>query len=251
MPGSTSDEVPSLYPSYLPFKAQHLVLTTTQHVLEECCFDFVQKWLPSILCRNQWDCAEAVELTEWTRILAKRSGKIPGYTSSLSNVSFDEILFSTNRLRHIAVHRLRTTAPGIERLIQSSVRLAETLQDSQRAAKLEELHYEISSRVAAMELNKNVLEDRLAIELQEIQQQREALDKKERGLVATMLREDTENKSLVGILLEDSVQRIFEYGPSVVNCVLKDRDTHRMGIYQEDVDGAMEAASCESGNKEE
>lgn len=34
--------VPSLYPVNFPYKAQHFILTTTQRLLEECCFDFTQ-----------------------------------------------------------------------------------------------------------------------------------------------------------------------------------------------------------------
>ena len=128
----TSDNLPSLYTSYLPYKVQHVILTTTQRILEECCFDFTRKWVPSILQEHGWDCAAAVELTKWTRILAMRSAKLPMQALELKRSSFNEILFSTNRLRHTAVHRLPTAARGIDQLIQSALRLTETLHDSPR-----------------------------------------------------------------------------------------------------------------------
>jgi len=152
---------PSLYPSYLPYKIQHLILTTTQHQLEECCFDFAAKWLPSLLEEHKWDCAEAVELTKWTRTLAKRCDKLPA--SAMDNGSeapLKEVFFSTNVLRHTAVHRLSTTARGIHKMIQSASRLAQVLGDHSRAAELDNFHLEIGSRIRDMELNKNFLENR-------------------------------------------------------------------------------------------
>ena len=208
--GPSADDVPSLYPSYLPYKVQHLILTTAQRVLEECCFGFAEKWLPSILRDHGWDCPAAVELTKWTRILARRSAQLPVDALKLKGPSLNEVLFSTNKLRHTAVHRLPTTARGIDQLIQSAMKLAETLSDPLRAAQLEELHCEIDSKIKAMELNKNVLEDNLSQELEEIRRQREELDRKEKDLITTTLKEDLENKSLVGLLLEDSVKKIFD-----------------------------------------
>src|SRR5436190_12429427 len=112
-------------------------------------------------------------------------------------------------LLNTAVHRLPTSARGIGQLIQSAVKLAEAIQDPIRAAQLEELHYEIDSKIKAMELNKNVLEDGLCHQLQEIHRQREVLNKKEKDLIAGVLRDDLENKTLVGLLLEESVRNIF------------------------------------------
>lgn len=63
------------------------------------------------------------------------------------------------------------------------MKLAETLQDPLRALQLEDLHFELESRIKAMELNKNVLENALRHELQVIQQQREELNRKEKELI--------------------------------------------------------------------
>lgn len=205
-----ANDVPfSLYPSYLPFTTQHTILTTAQRILEECCYDFFKSWMPSILQEKGWDCAAAAELTKWTRTLAKRSGKLPQSAFASSESPLNKILVSTDRLRHTAVHRLPTTARGVSELIECALRLAETLQDYQRAAQLEELHSEIDSNIKAMELNKNALEDEYAREMEEIRRQREELDKKEEGLNVNVLAGDSENKSLIGSLLEESVKRIF------------------------------------------
>jgi hypothetical protein len=131
-------------------------------------------------------------------------------TLDLKGSSFNEVLIATNKLRHTAVHRLPTTARGVHQLIQSALRLTETLNDPLRTAQLEELHHEIDSKIKAMELNKNVLEDELNTQLREIQRQREELDRKEKDVTVTTLREDMENKTLIGLLLEKAVQKIFD-----------------------------------------
>ena len=57
--------MPSLYPSYFPYSAQHSVLLSIQQVLEECCYDFTKKWLPSEVEKHEWDCAAAMELSAY------------------------------------------------------------------------------------------------------------------------------------------------------------------------------------------
>lgn len=75
-----------------------------------------------------------------------------------------------------------------------------------------------------MELNKNNLEDRLTCELEEIRQQREELDKREKTLIADMIEESSENKSLIGSLLEESVKRIFIEEVEMPSALEKDDD---------------------------
>ena len=210
MPILATTKTPSLYPLHLPFKTQHLILTTTQHLLEECCFDFAVTWLPSLLTENDWDCAEAVELTKWTKTLKNHFPNLPASAvNSPHGGLVQEIFHATNELRHSAVHRLPTSARGIHKLIQSALRLAKLLCDFSRAAVLEDLDVEIERRIRDMELNKNFLEDRLDKQLQDIQEQRAELDRKEQEAIATMLREDQENKALIGSFLDTSIKNTF------------------------------------------
>lgn len=168
------------------------------------------KWLPSKLSEKGWECAEAVELTKWTKILQQSFERLPVEALDLDEgTSIADALLSNHRLRHSAVHRLPTTARSINDMIASALKLAKTLRDPLRAAQLEELQHEIERKIKDMELNKNFLEDRLDKDLREIQRQREELNRREKDLIATMLREDQENKSLIGTLLQDSLQSIF------------------------------------------
>ena len=160
---------------------------------------------------NNWDCAEAVELTEWTRTLAKRYDKIPVHAiKNKSKTSLEDVFLSTNVLRHTAVHRLSTSAKGVHKIIQSASRLAKALGDRPRAARLERLHLEIESRLRDMEINKNFLENRLDEQLRAISEQHAELDRMEQEAIATMLKDDQENKILIASFLEASCREAFE-----------------------------------------
>ncbi|KAI0178499.1 hypothetical protein GGR52DRAFT_578803 [Hypoxylon sp. FL1284] len=202
--------LPSLYPTFIPYKAQHLILNEAQRMLEESCFEFVERWTPAVLEEQGLDCASAIELTKWTRLLAKIANKMPQGAFNLGVAPLTEVLFATNKLRHSAVHRLSTTARGIHDLLKSATALALALNDHRRAGQLEEMCYELDSKIKAMELNKNVLENSAKVGLEEIQRRREELDRMETEMMANIVREDRENKSLIGALLEDSVGRILE-----------------------------------------
>lgn len=160
---------------------------------------------------NKWDCPEAVELTKWTRLLAKRCDKIPAHAlDNDSKTSIEQIFLSTNVLRHTAVHRLATNAKGVQKMIQSAVMLAKTLGDHPRAAQLERLRQEMESRIRDMEFNKNFLENRLDEQLRAVEEQRAELDRQEREAIATMLKDDQENKMLIGSFLEVACKEYFE-----------------------------------------
>lgn len=150
-------------------------------------------------------------MTKWTRIISKHSGKLPAHAFTLSDgSSLDFLLFFANKLRHSAVHRLRLIAWGVSQLVESAQNLAEVLQDSLRTAQLKEIHLDIDSEVKAMELNRNVLEDEFARQLEEIAQQRRDLNEKEERLRADLHAKDLANTLLIGSLLEESVKRIFD-----------------------------------------
>ena len=170
--------------------------------------------MSSILEEQGWDCPEAIELTQWTKIMSKRCKKIPAHAvDNSSGVPLDELFRSTSSLRHSAVHRLPTNAKSIDRMILSALNLAKTLRDSSRAKKLEVLHFELDDRIRDMELNKNFLENRLEEELEAIREARAELDRRENEAKATMLKEDRENKFLVGSLLEKSAWKLFNAPP--------------------------------------
>ena len=203
-------EIPSLYPSYIPYRVQHLVLNEVQYLLEECAFEFASKWLPSLLQKSQWDCPEAIELNKWTYAMIKRWDSLPedAFAKNL-NLPLTTILLSVNKLRHSAVHRLRTSAKGVMEMIQSAVNFARLLRDTFRESQLDELYREFEAKIKALELNKNFLENILDQELREIAEQRAQLDQREKDAISTMVREDEEYKILIGSRLEQCIHSVF------------------------------------------
>lgn len=93
--------MPSLYLSYFPCSAQHSILSSIRQVLEESCFDLIKKRLPSEVVENhEWDCAAAMELTEWTRVLAKWSPQLAHESLQLRGSQLDTLLSITCQIRH-------------------------------------------------------------------------------------------------------------------------------------------------------
>lgn len=210
LPKPPEPEEPSLYPIYISYKVEYLILATIQRLLEECCFEFAVKWAPALLEREGWDCPEAAELTAWTRNLDDLSDKLPADAiSNKSKIPLHTIFVSTTPIRHSAVHRPPTSAKGIQEMIQSAIQLAVTLGDTTRSASLELVKASFDARIMDMHLNKNFLENRLDEQLQFLREQRAELDRKETEAVATMFRMDLENKLTVSSNLEASVREAF------------------------------------------
>ncbi|GKZ37954.1 hypothetical protein AbraIFM66950_009817 [Aspergillus brasiliensis] len=206
---TSGQPTPSLFPLYLPYHAQHQILNTVQQVLEECIFDFMQKWLPDELTRRGWDCAAAAELTKSTRFLVKCLRKIPEDALHPIDPKPESILLKVVKIRHTAVHRLPTTARGVCEFVDIAKKLTETLGDSLRTSQLENLHHDLQDKVQILEFNKNVLEENLARQLQNIEAERELLSRREERLRAKTVEDDRENKLMMGLLLEESMEQIF------------------------------------------
>lgn len=86
-----------------------------------------------------------------------------------------------------------------------------------------------------MELNKNALEDNHTHELRAVQLQQEELDQKEEQLRAKVINSDKENKTLLGLLIKESIRRIFNDRKSAL-------DDDSVGFEAED-DGANKIIS--------
>ncbi|CAI7586771.1 unnamed protein product [Penicillium glandicola] len=182
----------------------HLVLTTIQELLEESCFEFAQQHFPQLLATNGWECPEAVELTEWTKILARQSDT---FINNLKT-PLDEFIGLLRELRHSAVHRLRKTAAGVERLAENAQLFLMALEDSTRSEKVESLRRELQSAIEEIKRNKDLLERRLLAQLKEIQKKRGELDIWERNAKEAMVREDLECSRDIGEGLEIIVRRV-------------------------------------------
>ncbi|KAJ5248800.1 hypothetical protein N7468_000251 [Penicillium chermesinum] len=195
--------VQSLYPVYIHYRCQHLVLTTIQELLEESCFAFAQQHLPQLLTRKGWDCPEAVELTEWTKILSCQSTPL----ASALKAPLSDFIGLLRELRHSAVHRLRKTAAGVERLAENAQLFLEALEDLTRSEKVGSLRRELRSAIEELQRNKNLLEKRLLDQLKEIKRRRSELDVWEKNAKEAMIRDDLECSRDIGEGLETIVRR--------------------------------------------
>ncbi|CAL5872193.1 uncharacterized protein PFLUO_LOCUS6451 [Penicillium psychrofluorescens] len=209
----TTMAVPSLYPVYIHYRGQHLVLTTIQGLLEQGCFDFAQRHFPQLLAKHGWDCPEAVELTEWTKILSRNSTPLIKPLKKPLN----ELLALLRELRHSAVHRLRKTAAGVELLAENAQLFLEALEDSFRSEKVLCLRRELRSTIEELKRSKDFLEGRLLAQLKEIQNKRSKLDEWEKNAKETMICEDLQCSNDIGEGLERFVQEVKAKDPKEAN----------------------------------
>ncbi|KAL4860773.1 hypothetical protein BDV12DRAFT_191504 [Aspergillus spectabilis] len=154
----TDNSTPSLYPVYIHYRSQHIITTSIQRLL---------------LVKHGWDCPEAVELTEWIKFLSQYSCELVTTKKPL-----DELFSNLCALRHSAVHRLRKTAVGVERLAENAQLFLETLDEVDRAERVSRLRRELKTAIEELQRNKDLLEGRYFAEIKEIQNERAALDRR-------------------------------------------------------------------------
>ncbi len=176
--------------------------------MEEACFAYAQNHFPQLLVRNGWDCPEAVELTEWTKLLPQYLGKV------VTPKKRSELFHLICELRHSAVHRLRKTASGVERLAENAQLFLEALNDSDRSARVSMLRRELSMAIEELKRNKDFLEGRYLGELKEIQAKRAALDMWERNAKNAMINGDSQCLDDTDKILARAVQHSTEYSPA-------------------------------------
>ena len=212
---SISSNSTSLFPSYLSYTSQHKLLNTVQRVLEDCCYDWVSKWMPSLLEERKWTCSEAVELGRWTTVIPRRFDTFSFDATSVGSGEALRAVFSaTHPLRHAAVHRLHTSVRGVERMLENALKLVTALNDTPRKSKLHDILGDFRSTMRAMEVNKNELEISLDKELGSIHQQRIALDKKEREARLVMFQQDREHTAQISSLFESSIRNLISIDES-------------------------------------
>ncbi|KAI9782819.1 MAG: hypothetical protein M1839_004570 [Geoglossum umbratile] len=206
--GPATREIPTLYPTNFPYNVQHQIITTVQLILEQSCFDFGEAWLPGLMALHNWTCSEAVELTKWTKLMSRHESRIAttGVIQTDPEKPFKEALIATNKIRHSAVHRLHTSARGIEQMIADAVALTETLKDTERAGYLGAMGRKVALRIEEAEQNTTILENRLMEELADIAKRRAELDKLEELAISTMVNEDRDSKAAIGLALCEDFQ---------------------------------------------
>ncbi|KAJ6436739.1 Ribonuclease H-like protein [Purpureocillium lavendulum] len=202
--------LPSLYPCYIPFDAQHLVLTTAQEILEECCFDFAKQWLPSLVHEQRWSCAAAVELNRWTQYLDERTLSNLNLDAGIERSALEVLLMEIRNLRDVAVYRVPTTARGVSQLLHYAKQFSTLLKDGERTAAINRIKEIVDDKIYLLELNKKVLESTASGKLRAIREQHAALIRQEEQIVEDMMHLDIERGQLAGRVLRNSIEKLMK-----------------------------------------
>lgn len=146
-------------PSASPYNVQHYILSLSQQILEEACFQFVKRWLPSLLEKCGWACAAAVEPTKWVRVIKEHLDILPsGCMNTEQQKRFKETLPCIDRLRHTAVHRLHLTSVQLLKQVHSAHILAEVLQDDECRNRLQIIYSRVDIWVKSMDHDMEAME---------------------------------------------------------------------------------------------
>ncbi|KAL8915058.1 MAG: hypothetical protein Q9171_000498 [Xanthocarpia ochracea] len=195
--------VPRLHPVYLPFRTQHRILVLVQALLEQCCLDFGNTWVPDWMHARKWHEAEAIELTEWTKRFLKCIKMLPSTAiKCIPGKSTGEVLFATSTLRHSAVHRLPTSAAGILNMLDAAITFTDALNDLQRAENIIKIRKQLEASIEEIVQHQNLLERKLGDQLLDIARRRAELDELERLSIEEMLATDKHQRSEVSLVLE-------------------------------------------------
>lgn len=125
----------------LPYEVQHFVLTMTQRIMEEGCYDFASRWMPNVLRDKHYTCSEAVELSEWRRLLPE---SIPSEAiDSISKDKLEGALVDAVRIRNAAVHRHLCNNAEIRKMARQAENLMSMFKDVTREAKFHHLNIEL------------------------------------------------------------------------------------------------------------
>lgn len=122
-----------------------------------------------------------------------------------------KVLESTATIRHTAVHRLKVTVTRLEQYLSDAQLLSSFLGDATCSRRLTQIRREMSVAVDELKRNKDVVESKLAHELQKIAARRSALDRAEVEAVEEMLRQDCQYQELAGVNLEQSIRVLEEF----------------------------------------
>ena len=195
---------PRLHPVYLPFKTQHRTLVLVQSLLEECCLEFGNTWVPDLMEAQKWYEAESIELNKWNHRFSKYAKSLPpAAMKSIAGKTTAEVLFGTSIIRHSAVHRLRTSAASTLNMLSAAITFTETLNDSKRAERVTKIKRQLEASVEEIVQRQNLLERKLTDQLEDIARRRAELDELERSSIKEMLEADKEQRTEIGSAFEN------------------------------------------------
>ncbi|KAM0337650.1 hypothetical protein ACHAPU_011528 [Fusarium lateritium] len=204
--GSNEVGISSLFPVYLPFPIEHLLMEKLQKILELACYQYGLREIPNTMKERGWDCPESVELSKWTALLAcEENLERQGNGKPLA-----ELLLSITQIRHTAVHRLRTNSGGLEKFLADAEDLAVFLGDSIYTKAISQLHLNARSTLAELARNQDLIQLQLRKTQEEVAKKRTELDIEEQENLRQVEREHEKYRALAGERLEKDL-RVLEH----------------------------------------
>ncbi|KAJ4409222.1 hypothetical protein N0V82_009495 [Gnomoniopsis sp. IMI 355080] len=158
--------------------------------------------MPEVLATRGWDCAAAVELNIWVKMMRKQEHRL--FNATLTDLEIDRASFykSLCDIRHTAVHRLPMTAAGIEKCLRDGELLANLIDDSAAATRISTMRCEVQRVSTEMEDHKCMLEAKMNRTLERIAAERAELDRQEREAIEGTAQADEEYQLYAAANLE-------------------------------------------------
>jgi hypothetical protein len=173
-------------------------------MLEECCFQFGKSWAPEMMEAHSWEVPESIELTQWIKKFSHHMKKIPpAATMPTAGKRLKEVMFATSNLRHSAVHRLKTSAAGILKMLDTAIAFTQALQDTERTAHIETIRKELAVGIQDIVQHQTLLERKLSDQLKDFAMRRAEIDELERLAIEAMLDNDKAHRISTGSAVED------------------------------------------------
>ncbi|CAG5156564.1 uncharacterized protein ALTATR162_LOCUS4361 [Alternaria atra] len=176
----------------LPLWDQHRLLTRIQYALEKACFTFAQRSLGGVLQREGWDCAEAVELNRWPKVLLTYQEEL--HLDNVRDIAkpLPTLLDSITQLRHDAVHRTRLSSNVLLQRMTDARLLARLLQDEECSKLMSTIRQKTQEAIERLVRNKQLLDCKLAEIKKEFAAKRTELERQEIVLLEATAREHGE-----------------------------------------------------------
>ncbi|KAL2880621.1 hypothetical protein SGCOL_003995 [Colletotrichum sp. CLE4] len=198
-PPEKTTKLPRLRTAFLSYEAQHALMTRTQELLEDACFEFAKQEHPEILESGQWDSSECVELQKWVRIFNNELfSQFEGEKVPLPHTGWHTFFESIRHIRHKAVHRQVLCAADVKAHLTDAESLARLLRQDVCQVKLGLLKEEMEMALAISERKRGVLVDAYQAKFDEIEARRKDLDELERRMREELVREHKKMQSDLG-----------------------------------------------------
>ncbi|SCV61385.1 uncharacterized protein FFFS_15954 [Fusarium fujikuroi] len=191
IPNGQASKSSSLFPVYLPFPTEHLLMERLQKTLELACYEFGARAMPDTLRKRCWDCPESVELSKWTEVF-RREGILDEGSPP--------------------VHRLRTSSIGLEQFIADAEDLVDLLGDTAYSKSISQLRANVNSAITELTQNKQFLQLQLEHTQAAIEQQRAELDRREQEAINDAREEDRKYQAVAGKRVQKALEVIGNLG---------------------------------------